>query len=76
MGRQYGYRALSHRVTLQYIDPRDDKTGDLLPRRSRHQGKYQLDWNLWDLGMDLAYQYFGRRSDKARRAVSCPATAR
>ncbi|EPC5195768.1 TonB-dependent vitamin B12 receptor BtuB [Edwardsiella piscicida] len=64
--------ALSHRVTLQYLDPRDGKTGDLLPRRSRHQGKYQLDWNLWDLEMDLAYQYFGRRSDKSAPGGKLP----
>lgn len=63
---------LTHRATLQYIDPRDDKTGDLLPRRSRHQAKYQLDWNIWDVDMDLAYQYFGRRSDKSAAGGKLP----
>ncbi len=53
----------SHRVTLQYIDPRDDETNEVLPRRAKHQAKYQLDWSLFDVDMDLAWEYFGKRYD-------------
>ncbi|MFV4845859.1 TonB-dependent vitamin B12 receptor BtuB [Edwardsiella tarda] len=63
---------VSHRITLQYIDPRDDKTGELLPRRSRHQGKYQLDWTMGPLEMDLAYQYYGRRNDSSAPGGKLP----
>nr|WP_232238271.1 TonB-dependent vitamin B12 receptor BtuB [Edwardsiella hoshinae] len=63
---------VSHRITLQYIDPRDDKTGQLLPRRSRHQGKYQLDWNMGLLEMDLAYQYYGRRNESSAPGGKLP----
>lgn len=53
----------SHRVTLQYIDPRDDETDEVLPRRAKRQAKYQLDWTMFDVDMDIAWQYFGRRYD-------------
>lgn len=53
----------SHRVTLQYIDPRDDETDEVLPRRSKRQAKYQLDWTMFNLDMDIAWQYFGKRYD-------------
>ncbi|KIS44206.1 TonB-dependent vitamin B12 receptor BtuB [Kosakonia radicincitans] len=53
----------SHRVTLQYIDPRDDETNEVLPRRAKRQAKYQLDWSIFNVDMDLAWEYFGRRYD-------------
>ncbi|HCC12120.1 MAG TPA: vitamin B12/cobalamin outer membrane transporter, partial [Atlantibacter hermannii] len=53
----------SHRVTLQYIDPRDDETDEVLPRRAKRQAKYQLDWTMFNVDMDIAWQYFGRRYD-------------
>jgi len=53
----------THRVTLQYIDPRDDETDEVLPRRAKRQAKYQLDWTMFNLDMDIAWQYFGRRYD-------------
>ena len=53
----------SHRVTLQYIDPRDDETDEVLPRRSKRQAKYQLDWTMFNVDMDIAWQYFGKRYD-------------
>jgi len=53
----------SHRVTLQYIDPRDDETNEVLPRRAKRQAKYQLDWSVLNVDMDLAWEYFGKRYD-------------
>ncbi len=53
----------SHRVTLQYIDPRDDETNEVLPRRAKRQAKYQLDWSVFDVDMNLAWEYFGKRYD-------------
>ena len=53
----------SHRVTLQYIDPRDDETNEVLPRRAKRQAKYQLDWAVFDVDMNLAWEYFGKRYD-------------
>jgi vitamin B12 transporter len=53
----------SHRVTLQYIDPRDDETNEVLPRRAKRQAKYQLDWSVLNVDMDLAWEYFAKRYD-------------
>ncbi|MCG8709472.1 TonB-dependent vitamin B12 receptor BtuB [Brenneria sp. 4F2] len=53
----------THRVTLQYIDPRDDRTDEVLPRRAKRQAKYQLDWTMFNVDMDIAWQYYGRRYD-------------
>ena len=60
----------SHRVTLQYIDPRDDETDEVLPRRSKRQAKYQLDWTMFNLDMDVAWQYFGKRYDNRSSAYN------
>lgn len=53
----------SHRVTLQYIDPRNDENNEVLARRSKRQAKYQLDWTMFNVDMDVAWQYYGRRYD-------------
>lgn len=50
----------SHRLTLQYLDPRRDQDNEILAHRSRQQFKYQLDWTMFGIGMDVAYQYFGK----------------
>lgn len=44
----------SHRVTLQYVDPRNDDNGEVLARRSKRQAKYQLDWPMFDVDMDVS----------------------
>ena len=53
----------SHRVTLQYVDPRNDDNGEVLARRSKRQAKYQLDWSVFDVDMDVSWQYYGKRYD-------------
>lgn len=53
----------THRLTLQYIDPRNDQTDEVLARRSKRQAKYQLDWTMFNLDMDISYQYYGKRYD-------------
>lgn len=55
----------THQVTLQYIDPRNDKNDEVLARRSKQQAKYQLDWTLFDVGMNVSYQYYGKRYDNS-----------
>ncbi|MEX9975420.1 MULTISPECIES: TonB-dependent vitamin B12 receptor BtuB [Providencia] len=53
----------SHQLTLQYLDPRNEKTNKVLNRRSKQQVKYQLDWNIAAVDMGLTYQYIGSRYD-------------
>ncbi|WP_350304069.1 TonB-dependent vitamin B12 receptor BtuB [Photorhabdus viridis] len=53
-----------HLLTLQYIDPRNGETNEILTRRAKQQVKYQLDWQLYDFDWGLTYQYLGRRYDK------------
>ncbi|MBK5074873.1 TonB-dependent vitamin B12 receptor BtuB [Budviciaceae bacterium CWB-B4] len=52
-----------HRITLEYLDPRRDKDNEVLARRSKHKAKYQIDWNMLGLDMDVSYQYYGKRYD-------------
>lgn len=53
----------SHQLTFGYLDPRRDSDNQVLARRSKHQYKYQLDWNMFGAEMDVAYQYYGKRLD-------------
>nr|WP_314267900.1 TonB-dependent vitamin B12 receptor BtuB [uncultured Moellerella sp.] len=53
----------SHQLTLQYLDPRNDKTNKILDRRAKQQVKYQLDWNLATIDWGVTYQYIGQRYD-------------
>ncbi|MGJ3355045.1 TonB-dependent vitamin B12 receptor BtuB [Providencia sp. Je.9.19] len=53
----------SHQLTLQYLDPRNEKTNKVLNRRAKQQVKYQLDWNIDKVDMGLTYQYIGQRYD-------------
>ncbi|MBJ3815242.1 TonB-dependent vitamin B12 receptor BtuB [Shimwellia pseudoproteus] len=53
----------SHRITLQYVDPRNDENDEVLARRAKRQAKYQLDWTMFDVDMDVAWQYYGKRYD-------------
>lgn len=60
----------THGVTLQYIDPRNDMNNEVLARRSKQQAKYQLDWTMFNLDMDVSYQYYGKRYDNSTSAYS------
>ncbi|WP_342322783.1 TonB-dependent vitamin B12 receptor BtuB [Kosakonia sp. BYX6] len=60
----------SHRVTLQYIDPRNDENNEVLARRAKRQAKYQLDWSVLNVDMDLAWEYFGKRYDNPTSAYN------
>ena len=53
----------SHRVTLQYMDPRNDDNGEVLARRAKRQAKYQVDWTMFNVDMDVSWQYYGKRYD-------------
>ena len=55
---------LSHQVTLEYLDPRNAETHEILARRAKQQVKYQLDWQVADLDWSVTYQYLGQRYDK------------
>lgn len=54
---------VEHRLTLQYVDPRDDQTDKVLYRRAKQQVKYELSGQVYDLGWNVAYQYIGERYD-------------
>lgn len=54
---------VDHRLTLQYINPRDDETDKLLLRRAKQQVKYELSGQVYQLGWDVTYQYMGERYD-------------
>lgn len=54
---------VDHRLTLQYIDPRDDETGKQLYRRAKQQVKYDLSGQAYSLGWDVTWQYIGERYD-------------
>ena len=53
----------NHQLTFGYLDPRNDANNEVLARRSKQQYKYQLDWNMFGVEMDIAYQYYGKRFD-------------
>lgn len=55
----------THQITLQYMDPRNDKNNEVLARRSKQQARYQLDWTMFNLDMDVSYQYYGKRYDNS-----------
>lgn len=54
---------VEHRLTLQYVDPRDDETDKQLYRRAKQQVKYELSGQVSELGWDVTYQYIGERYD-------------
>lgn len=54
---------VDHRLTLQYVDPRDDETGKQLYRRAKQQVKYDLSGQAYSLGWDVTWQYIGERYD-------------
>ncbi len=55
---------LTHRVSYDYVDPRNGKTNEILLRRAKQQFKYELDWQVYDFDWALTYQYLGQRYDK------------
>nr|WP_113865681.1 TonB-dependent vitamin B12 receptor BtuB [Brenneria salicis]NMN93183.1 vitamin B12 transporter [Brenneria salicis ATCC 15712 = DSM 30166]RBP64044.1 vitamin B12 transporter [Brenneria salicis ATCC 15712 = DSM 30166]RLM31078.1 TonB-dependent vitamin B12 receptor [Brenneria salicis ATCC 15712 = DSM 30166] len=55
----------SHRLTLEYLDPRRDSDNTILARRSKQKASYQIDWSLFDIDMNIAYQYNGKRYDNS-----------
>lgn len=63
---------LSHIITLDYLDARNDENNKVLARRAKQQAKYQVDWNLFDVDMHLSYQYVGQRFDNAANTRRLP----
>ncbi|MEM6162494.1 TonB-dependent vitamin B12 receptor BtuB [Erwinia sp. P6884] len=55
---------VSHRISYDYVDPRNAETNDILLRRAKQQVKYQLDTVIYDFDWSLSYQYLGQRYDK------------
>ncbi len=64
----------THKVTLQYTDPRNDQNDEVLARRAKRQAKYQLDWTMFNVDMDVAWQYYGKRYDNNTSAYSSTQT--
>lgn len=60
---------LEHLIILEYIDPRTDSSGKTLARRAKHKAKYQLDWTMFNVDMDISYQYYGQRYDDKNNSV-------
>ncbi|WP_252383661.1 TonB-dependent receptor domain-containing protein, partial [Escherichia coli] len=56
---------VEHRLTLQYVDPRDDETDKVLYRRAKQQVKYELTGQAYGFEWDVSYQYIGQRYDNA-----------
>ncbi|WP_437215365.1 TonB-dependent vitamin B12 receptor BtuB [Pectobacterium sp. LFLA-215] len=56
---------LSHRFTLEYLDPRRDSDNTVLPRRSKQKASYQVDWTMFDIDVNISYQYNGKRYDNS-----------
>jgi len=54
---------LQHQLTLEYLDPRNADTNQLLKRRAKQQVKYQLDWQVAQIDWSLNYRYLGERYD-------------
>lgn len=54
---------LQHQLTLEYLDPRNAETNQILARRAKQQVKYQLDWLVADIDWSLNYRYLGQRYD-------------
>ncbi len=54
---------LQHQLTLEYLDPRNADTNQLLARRAKQQVKYQLDWQAAEIDWSLNYRYLGQRYD-------------
>jgi vitamin B12 transporter len=44
---------------VEYLDPRNAETNEVLLRRAKQQVKYQLDWNVYDFDWAVNYQYLG-----------------
>jgi vitamin B12 transporter len=55
---------LTHQVALNYLDPRDSKTGEVLLRRAKQQANYQLSWPVAGLDWSVMWHYIGPRHDK------------
>ncbi|GKX48052.1 TonB-dependent vitamin B12 receptor BtuB [Pectobacterium carotovorum] len=54
---------LSHKVSFDYLDPRNSQTNKVLLRRAKQQVKYQLDWDVANIDWSVTYQYLGQRYD-------------
>ncbi|WP_033569050.1 TonB-dependent vitamin B12 receptor BtuB [Dickeya undicola] len=60
---QFDTGIFNHQITLGYLDARRDEDNEVLARRAKQQAKYQLGWKVYDLDVDLSYQYFSKRYD-------------
>ncbi|WP_038909685.1 TonB-dependent vitamin B12 receptor BtuB [Dickeya oryzae] len=55
---------VSHKLSYDYLDPRDLDKNEILTRRARQQFKYDLDWQFNDLDWTVTYHYLGERYDQ------------
>ncbi|AYH50412.1 TonB-dependent vitamin B12 receptor [Dickeya fangzhongdai] len=60
---QFDTGIFNHQITLGYLDARRDEDHEVLARRAKQQAKYQLGWKVYDLDVDVSYQYFSKRYD-------------
>lgn len=52
-----------HDVSIQFIDPKNDETGQQLLLRAKRQIKYEISGDVADLGWNVVYNYVGKRKD-------------
>lgn len=54
---------LAHNVTVQFIEPKNDDTGQRLMRRAQKQLKYEISGEVASIGWNVVYNYVGKRKD-------------
>lgn len=52
-----------HDVSIQFIDPKNDETGQQLLLRAKRQIKYEISGDVAALGWNVVYNYVGKRKD-------------
>lgn len=60
---QFDTGPVAHNATLQFIDPKNDQTGQQLLRRARQQVKYEISGDVAPFGWNVVYHYIGKRKD-------------
>ncbi|KFD25219.1 outer membrane vitamin B12 receptor [Yokenella regensburgei ATCC 49455] len=64
---QFATGPIAHNVTLQFIDPKNDETGQQLLRRAKQQVKYEISGEVASIGWNVVYNYVGKRKDTSNK---------
>lgn len=55
--------AIYHQLSFDWMDPKNDDTGEVLARRAKKSGKWNSSYAVNDFLFDLSYLYQGERLD-------------